>query len=345
MLVLKENKRKLFKSVERTLYSVVFTVFVASMMTSFQGISDNRSIKRGWHEKTALPDVLLEYSPNWMPHRAADILLNYLFLISFISVLVRWIFRVRRTKDFYYPSITTLRSIRRYFWCWGIAYLLRSLSVLVTALPPSDARCVYKERTFVQLLHVGYDIVSGRGNSCSDKVFSGHTSTATLLGLFWIAAFCKKTSKPLNLQNGNSTNTNAIHQKNISWLSRIGIIWIVFHVLAISAACVLCRNHYTVDVLIAIMICCSIFSIYFLNLHLIKLIDRPNLKNLNNEIEKTLNLNPSDLENTTLIKITDPSDKEELKNCFLKEEFKSQPGIMRFSMKLVSWLDGYDIFH
>ena len=67
---------------------------------------------------------------------------------------------------------------------WTVLYfstltmLIRAITINLTILPPSDEACDREKFSIIELLH----------GHCSDKIFSGHQSVATIIGLAMMQA-------------------------------------------------------------------------------------------------------------------------------------------------------------
>lgn len=194
-------------------------------MSWIQALGDTRLI----NQYQRLPDLFLEIlpHPNWLPRAMADIVLNAFCLVSLIVTIMR-------TKN-------PLQRIRRVFWIFGTCYVLRSISLLGTTLPPSHSTCIPKPRTILNILFVlGPKLLIGTDYTCTDKIFSGHTCLATLLFWSWIW-----------------------DSKSLKWK-----IYSTLHALSVIIASLSCQHHYTVDVTIAFMISSMLYFLYRLGLML-----------------------------------------------------------------------------
>ena len=65
----------------------------------------------------------------------------------------------------------------RYFVVWGIAMYMRSMSIALTSLPPTDNHC-QNPRQIVNIVEntlLGFFTFGGKNIHCGDLMFSGHT--------------------------------------------------------------------------------------------------------------------------------------------------------------------------
>jgi len=252
----------LMKNLPRTLNALNFTLTLSTFMTAMQAVADNRAISAGLHRQAdePLPDFLMDLASAAIPMHMADLLLNSLIFFSISMFLVSWRWRIQQygTEEGHYR---TLRIARKFFWMLGFAYLFRSLSLLSTTMPPTDPRCVYKQRNWKQIPFMAFEIMTKQGNTCSDKVFSGHSSMATLVGLFWLGAL-------LRPDRGSSESPKS----KVPLWRKAAAFFISIWVLSVYIFCVLCRNHYSIDIVVAILVCTGIFSTYQLCVRVIELV-------------------------------------------------------------------------
>ncbi len=220
----------------RTLASVIWFGIIAYCMSVVQIIGDERMIESGLTTMTPLPDAGLELlpHPSWWPKAAADLTLNSYALISLISCCISA--RINRA-GFIFPII----YLRRMFWLFGFCYLLRLMTLGGTTLPSSNTKCLFVKRTFWDYLTTGPLVLIGKAQTCTDKLFSGHTSLATLLTWFWMATFWTK-----------STFAQKLLARTYAFIHGSGVF----------IASLMCRHHYTVDVVLAIIISTLVFHTY-----------------------------------------------------------------------------------
>jgi hypothetical protein len=101
-----------------------------------------------------------------------------------------------------------------------------------TVMPPSDPACVPIERTLTQSFAMAPMLLFGLVRNCTDKIYSGHTTVATLLWLFWREARIEQGDRPWSF-------------------------WRVYpaaHLLAMTTSSVLGRHHFTVDIVVSFII-------------------------------------------------------------------------------------------
>lgn len=164
----------------------------------------------------------------WLP----DLLLNCLIGLTVVTSIA--FPTERRVK---WQGIVVLR---RFFWCLAILYIFRMCSFMVTTVPSAAKGCMPKyvpvnDREDVQdyLVLMG-KMVSGAVTACTDNIYSGHTSLITLL-----------------------VSTSLLYSGR--WYVKLASLLLgAVAVVSIAAT----RMHYTVDVLIALLVASFVFAIY-----------------------------------------------------------------------------------
>ena len=249
----------LLKQLPRSLLALAFALGLSAFMTAMQAVTDNRAIAAGLHRQAddPLPDLLMDWGGSrFIPMYTADLLLNSLIALTIVCFLLSWRWRVRRygTEEGHYR---TLRMARKFLWMLGFAYLFRSFSLLSTTMPPTDPRCIYKQRNWKQIPFM-------------------HSSMATLVCLFWLGALLRP----------DSTATEPAQQAPVPLWRKLAAGAIVAWTGSIYIFCVLCRNHYSIDIIVAILVCTGIFSTFQLCLKVIELGQLNALVSLSNPSSK-----------------------------------------------------------
>lgn len=291
-------KRDLYwfiRNAQRTAIAFVANGSVAIFMTAMQGVSDNRAITSNLHLQAdrPLPDLLMDYAPSWMPIEAADLFLNSLIAFSIGMFFLSWWWRIK-AYGAVEAHFRSFRIARRFMWMLTAAYALRAFTVLSTTMPPSDTRCTFRQRSWLEIPFMAFEIMSKRGNSCTDKIFSGHSSMATLLGLTWIGALWRpgrqtKLQPQSQHQPTNKEPASVVsHLGNLSsdllksvdafasfkparvplW-RKLAALGIALWVGAVYVTCVLCKNHYSIDIVVAVLVCSGIFGVLQLSVKMV----------------------------------------------------------------------------
>ncbi len=335
----------LLKNLPRTLLALTSTLVFSIFMTAMQAVTDNRAITAGLHRQAEdpLPDLLMDLAPMGVPMHMADLLLNSLIFFTVLVFLLSWKWRCQAygLDEGHYR---TLRLARKFLWMLSLAYIFRSLSLLTTTMPPTDPRCVYKQRNWRQIPFMAFEIMTKKGNTCSDKIFSGHSSMATLICLFWLGALLRP-----------ERSSHDSRSQNVSLWRYFAAFAIVAWTFAVYVFCVLCRNHYTIDIVVAIIVCTGIFSTFQLSLKIIELLQSSALSNSTSATDFAWNQHQSgysplknDHETTgpqfTMIQI----DHQDFKPGRADEK-KSSPKIAYVPrsfilfLKAIAWMDGIDL--
>jgi hypothetical protein len=87
-------------------------------------------------------------------------------------------------------SLTPMRLtiFRRWWFCLGMLFLLRGVTIIVTLLPNPFYDCVRKgwgEGLTDNMFIGGLNVMFGNASTCADVLYSGHTLNITLLALVW----------------------------------------------------------------------------------------------------------------------------------------------------------------
>ncbi|KAJ1664582.1 hypothetical protein EV178_003998 [Coemansia sp. RSA 1646] len=129
-----------------------------------------------------------------------------------------------------------LMMVRRIGWMVAVLYFLRSITISVTTVPPSIGSCVIltPQSTWHVILATP-QILAGSIGQCTDKIFSGHTAILTISFLF---------------------------------LRRYATHWVVVAYSAVHTglgilSVLLARYHYTVDVVIGLLMTLFVHHFYY----------------------------------------------------------------------------------
>lgn len=341
----------ILKNLPRTLLAFSFTLISSIFMTAMQAVTDNRAIAAGLHRQAEdpLPDLLMDLAPSSVPMHMADLFLNSLIFFTIVMFLLSWRWRCQNygLAEGHYR---TLRLARKFLWMLSFAYIFRSMSLLTTTMPPTDPRCIYKQRNWKQIPFMAFEIMTKQGNTCSDKIFSGHSSMATLICLFWLGAL---------LRPERSSSLESQSSQKVSLWRKFAAVGIVTWTLAVYIFCVLCRNHYTIDIVVAIIVCSGIFSTFQLSLKVIELLQPETLT----KSTSTANINlisswnqqqggysplKNDLESPgpqfTMIQIDQEfKPRGDEKKSSSSPKLSYVPRAFILFLKAIAWMDGVDL--
>ena len=220
---------------------LVLAIIVLPMM-AMQVVIDNRSfeisnqrtsVKRIFYEGTPLYDEILDNIPHlkWKMFGVLDmqdVVLNTFIVFSIVFFVFQPISRSDRTL-----------LLRRAITLIAIAYGLRILTLAFTRVPASVPKCnLGKGFKGIGFLKRMFNI----SETCSDMIYSGHTSVAFILLYIWLSL------------------RTPIYFK----------LYAVVNVLAALSMFFLYRLHYTVDIILGFYMASLLTIIYSLALHKIE---------------------------------------------------------------------------
>lgn len=128
-----------------------------------------------------------------------------------------------------------LRLVRRFSVLQIALYVMRTLTLLGTRLPPSDPKCDLRYIQRGSMIIAAMRMVASMDGACTDMIFSGHTATVVSLWAVWIT-----------------------HDR-VHWSIKVtGTVVLLVCVVFFVAT----RLHYTVDVVLAFMLSLMTAAIY-----------------------------------------------------------------------------------
>lgn len=217
--------------ITRLIVLILFFFFISISMALAQFHSDRMydqevtgAIKGNLYAREPLHDILISYLPDWTARRSwlPDAFMLPLMALSFLSSVLLPL--NRRLK---YQGIIVLR---RFVFLASVLFLFRMLTVFLTTVPSPVGQCqpVYvrtgggPEEYFVLLVRM----ISGQISTCTDNIYSGHTTLIVLSVLL------------------------TIHYSGRPLLA----IYAFFHGLLALLTIIITRLHYTVDVILAVLL-------------------------------------------------------------------------------------------
>jgi len=206
----------------RTLCAIIFFMSVSVVMVFCQIVSDQH-----WRHSAALQDVVLQVVP--------DAYKNYVWLADALTYPFPLI--TLGTLALLTKSPDRWIIIRRFFWLTGWLYFVRGILISVTTMPnPAGPSCkVIQAENVGGTFHLLMHLISGKYKSCTDMIFSGHTTILVSCMLTW-----------------------QLYSHN-----RLVLIYIYLHT-ALGVFFVLAsRLHYTVDIILAILMTYTSYCVYF----------------------------------------------------------------------------------
>jgi hypothetical protein len=221
---------------ERTLFALLFFISCTVFMVSCQMLSD-WLFQKALDSKTSTIAFhpLRDFGFAILPDLSRIPKLPDYLLEAFMGLMILFniIMRDKKGNLLKYGSIVLLRRI---LFIIGFVYLLRGFCFFVTSLPNPNSTCTLQYPRggvgsyFMLLLRM----VSGSVTACTDNIYSGHTS--------WVIV-CLMTFH--------------IYQSRI-WI----IICAYLMAFTVLFAIISTHLHYTVDVIVAIIVSSSIYLSY-----------------------------------------------------------------------------------
>lgn len=274
----------------RTAWALLFFLLVALLMSMVQVIGDERSIRTSmqnakmspqnpntygmmtgveYHRLVPLnsmdgplPDLAIEVLPHprGFPKWMADITLNSFVVSSILfGLLGQVVMRAGKTDTLLSGTkraAIILVYARRVIWLFGICYGFRAFSLFGTTLPSSNPACHLVKRSGWEWLTTGPKILVGAAQTCTDKLFSGHTCLAMLLFWTWFLA-CGV--------HGSTSTSGLFRLRRILYIT-----YAALHSSAVWICSLICRHHYTVDIVLAMIVSSLVFHTYHLLLWILQ---------------------------------------------------------------------------
>lgn len=196
------------------------------------------------------PNPLPDIGHRILPHWAYTQICDYWVIAAYVITFLRFVF---------VPKLRVL-ALRRYFTIHGTMFLLRGVSIFVTQLTVPQAGCeaTVSGSPWVEALW----IMTGHHQTCSDIMFSGHTTALTVLALIWTNYTRGEEWRACYGQNVPGFCLPQLDAVNdpISCTPTVTLVWlyaIAGYVLIIDT-----HFHYTVDTFIAFVLTQLLFRWY-----------------------------------------------------------------------------------
>ncbi|KAJ1800089.1 hypothetical protein LPJ59_001364, partial [Coemansia sp. RSA 2399] len=178
-----------------------------------------------WPQYALLQDQVLEHLPRLEKAWISDQLVSTSALFCVVGCLL--MSRGWRER---------LMVLRRIAWMVTVLYFLRSITISVTTMPPPRPACdIFMPRNIWEILKATPQILAGTMSQCTDDMFSGHTV------LFTLSFLCLR--------------TYATH-----WAV---VVYSAIHATAGILSVLLARYHYTVDVVVAVLLTYFVHRTYY----------------------------------------------------------------------------------
>jgi len=232
-------------------------------------------------ETKPLPDIGFIILPKLHTVRLPDIW-NVLIVVGTLAPVV--LFHPHKVK-----------VMRRYAAVQGTCFLLRSITIMATILPNPYEECVNSSRADEFPLIEAFRVMAGLRFTCGDVLYSGHAANFTLMALLWqeygrtftdtpVAPSkhqAPRGSLPLNylpdtsILGGSDDGIESMSTYSKQWyVSKFfpGLFWTI----AASGYLIIiaCRFHYTVDVVVGIIVVAKQWGLYHMIIRTPKLLEQ-----------------------------------------------------------------------
>lgn len=244
-LIVKDIKN--IKKNRKLFYLFVFTLYFHNVMTNL--------VYYLHKQEESLHDLLFDILPRYDKIGLLSDIFSILYFFIFLFFIIHPYFKKRKylTTDILFTMMKT----------YIIATYLRCMSFIFTILPSPSDQCNLQSTEYnppknIDEIFTRFDMFNG----CGDLIFSGHTTIIIIISLtimyYSIGLFNNKRNE------------------------KIFLIFIIFYTLFFFVVILIARNHYTVDVVIAIYTCILCF---YLVINDFKIKRQEKLPEYNEEIE------------------------------------------------------------
>ncbi|KAG0332480.1 hypothetical protein BG004_001256 [Podila humilis] len=207
----------------RFIVSVLYFAVVCIFMAFCNQFSDHRWIETGYTE-VLLEDRGFDIFPAQKDITPANIFVMTSVVFTLIGMALIC------------PTWTARCIVlRRVFWVVGTLSVYRALTLSVTTLPTPKQGCSpATKKGFWDMFWIALQMIPGTVQACTDDIFSGHTTFMVTCAIQW-RLYCKN-----------------------KWVTYFSYIYITVGLYFVIAT----RLHYTVDVVLAVFITYSVWSLY-----------------------------------------------------------------------------------
>jgi hypothetical protein len=183
----------------------------------------------------------------------------------------------------FHPS--KVKIMRRYAAVQGTCFLLRSLTIMATILPNPYDTCVNSSKDDEIPMIEAFKVMLGVRITCGDVLYSGHAANFTLMGLIWQqygrgfvsseSFFNKRASFTADMDVSINQDVSQIQKYTSEWYTGVLLPRLCWVVASIGYLIIIaCRFHYTVDVLVGIVVVAKQWGLYHMIIRTPKLIER-----------------------------------------------------------------------
>ena len=158
-----------------------------------------------------------------------------------------------------------VKIMRRFAAVQGTCFLLRSVTIMATILPNPFAACVNSSSSDEIPAIEAFKVMLGMRHTCGDVLYSGHAANFTLMALVWQEY--GPTYFPSMLTTDVSTSSVATegstHRYSPEWWTGVFFPRFFWGVAIVGYFIIIaCRFHYTVDVLVGIVVVAKQWGLY-----------------------------------------------------------------------------------
>lgn len=215
------------------LFSLAFVLCMVTFNVTMQIIVQQSVMKRNHHlQPSILYDPIHEITTDLSKYRdVIDYFIKFVVAVSVVSMIMQ------KLKQF-------LNIFKRLCIILGVFYFLRGVTIFIFQIGSSpDPYCPKNvlEPGLSSYIRNFFLVVTLQTETCFDLFFSGHTGILTIFPLFWFYYSSKRLHEKVRVY------AQAIY----GLISLIGMSLVV-----------LCRLHYTVDVVYSFWISVIIFFVY-----------------------------------------------------------------------------------
>ena len=179
-----------------------------------------------------------------------------------------------------------VKILRRFAAIQGTCFLLRSITIMATILPNPYDMCVNTSREDEIPMLEAFKVMLYMRTTCGDVLYSGHAANFTLMALIWqeygrsfvsgVSGRSKPPSLPLHsLDVSVDDEQPDVDEYSKEWYMGV-LLPRIFWLVAVAGYFIIiaCRFHYTVDVVVAIVVVAKQWGLYHMVIRTPKLLER-----------------------------------------------------------------------
>lgn len=184
----------------------------------------------------------------------------------------------------FHPS--KVKIMRRFAAVQGTCFLLRSVTIVATILPNPYDTCVNTSREDEVPFVEAFKVMLGMRFTCGDVLYSGHAANFTLMALIWQEygrryfedpEKAKRSSLPLQYVGSSviEEETPQYPKYTREWYTSHFFPRLFWAIAVVGYFIIIaCRFHYTVDVVVGIVVVAKQWGLYHMVIRTPKLLER-----------------------------------------------------------------------